>query len=816
MSIEYNRTNWQNDVTPLNQTNMNNIENGVANATSSVNELSSYVQEHIPTKVSQLQNDERYVRYDELRLTKSGNYAGGYITEERVFVCGLSPQQITFTEKDGVTGAVTGVTVVYPADESSIVTFLENGFTMHSTENGELNKNGKIYVWLAVAEGVSSLPPVSTGDDGKTMIVDDGKWVMTEVAGIGTVWGNISGSISNQSDLYNELSSKEDSSNKVTVVSSAGTDSQYPSAKATYDFVTAQIGGVAQLVYYAEYGVTPFSTVSSVLFDGSDGAIVFVKKDGCIYQSTSTTSSKIIFTSVSSGDTFKQLSLTSSGWADDGSASSDSVLICTPGVTTFSEIGDAVSSGKICLLKYSDSSDEHTMVLTLFNSNMGGARFTEVSSDGMRYWVLFDNTWDTDPTSINFEKTSNKVTSLSSSSTNTQYPSAKCVYDALAGKVSVAQGAGNVGKTLMVNASGDLELSASASSGMFVATYGTSTFTDVNSAYLNNLVPVFFYGMEEKIFVCTECDQGGFGATFRSGNAVVTLKASDSSWSAPTLDTTYVRTTQPSVNNGKFLGINSGAVIAVDAPTAIFTITRGSTTISQIQSALNSGKIPVMFGSSGDAGKIFYVQSIDNSSAVLSSGLSTVTVTAPNSYSNTVTASYQTTSNLVTSLSNLSTDTQYPSAKATYDFVDGNYVGKSNNAANSALITNGSGNVVSSSSYRVWEHTITLTKSGSTTIYLLVKSNRSTAYSSIADLSTIYNGSGITYDAYIQVGGSAPTQSTVWVNKVYGTLAGTISSNACFIFYHEFSDDGAMSATVNDKYEAIYGYSVSDSVSIID
>ena len=29
------------------------------------------------------------------------------------------------------------------------------------------------------------------------------------------------------------------------------------------------------------------------------------------------------------------------------------------------------------------------------------------------------------------ENTSNKVTSLSSSSTNTQYPSAKCVYDAL-------------------------------------------------------------------------------------------------------------------------------------------------------------------------------------------------------------------------------------------------------------------------------------------------------------------------------------------------------------------------------------------------
>ena len=34
-----------------------------------------------------------------------------------------------------------------------------------------------------------------------------------------------------------------------------------------------------------------------------------------------------------------------------------------------------------------------------------------------------------DESSVTYEQTSNKVTSLSSSSTDTQYPSAKCVYD---------------------------------------------------------------------------------------------------------------------------------------------------------------------------------------------------------------------------------------------------------------------------------------------------------------------------------------------------------------------------------------------------
>lgn len=39
-----------------------------------------------------------------------------------------------------------------------------------------------------------------------------------------------------------------------------------------------------------------------------------------------------------------------------------------------------------------------------------------------------------DETPGTFEETANKVTSLSSSSTDTQYPSAKCVYDGLATK----------------------------------------------------------------------------------------------------------------------------------------------------------------------------------------------------------------------------------------------------------------------------------------------------------------------------------------------------------------------------------------------
>lgn len=42
-----------------------------------------------------------------------------------------------------------------------------------------------------------------------------------------------------------------------------------------------------------------------------------------------------------------------------------------------------------------------------------------------------DTLYVIDESAVTFEQTSNKVTSLSSSSTDTQYPSAKCVYDLL-------------------------------------------------------------------------------------------------------------------------------------------------------------------------------------------------------------------------------------------------------------------------------------------------------------------------------------------------------------------------------------------------
>ena len=89
---------------------------------------------------------------------------------------------------------------------------------------------------------------------------------------------------------------------------------------------------------------------------------------------------------------------------------------------TTQEIYDASRAGKIVYVK------DLVFSYTLSVSQPILARFDNVSGSSDRYLIIQSNGTIHKGT-LPFEMTTNKVTSLSSSSTNTQYPSAKCVYD---------------------------------------------------------------------------------------------------------------------------------------------------------------------------------------------------------------------------------------------------------------------------------------------------------------------------------------------------------------------------------------------------
>lgn len=125
-----------------------------------------------------------------------------------------------------------------------------------------------------------------------------------------------------------------------------------------------------------------------------------------------------------------------------GNIDTNEIFVATYGTTTFQEVFNAYGAGKTVFVKDdSTTSGEIIAVLNYFEFNSAlDAHFEFASSilnnyDYYAYSLDQDSTWSANseqiPDTSNYEQTANKVTSLSSSSTNTQYPSAKSVIELL-------------------------------------------------------------------------------------------------------------------------------------------------------------------------------------------------------------------------------------------------------------------------------------------------------------------------------------------------------------------------------------------------
>lgn len=172
---------------------------------------------------------------------------------------------------------------------------------------------------------------------------------------------------------------KEDKVNKVTSLSASSTDTQYPSAKAVYDALA---------------GVAP-----TVIYTGTCSAVI-----GLQNQYATLADSK-----------------TGADIAADIDANKTVVLRITDSA---SDTYDFVYSGRDVITANGEEDQKEYY-------------FTHIS-DGNEYIpVVVENTFVQVCKTTKIEVTDNKVTSLSSSSTNTQYPSAKVVYDELLNKENI-------------------------------------------------------------------------------------------------------------------------------------------------------------------------------------------------------------------------------------------------------------------------------------------------------------------------------------------------------------------------------------------
>lgn len=105
--------------------------------------------------------------------------------------------------------------------------------------------------------------------------------------------------------------------------------------------------------------------------------------------------------------------------------------------TTYQEVADALADGKI-VIAVDGNKTYYYAGLSAYNNYMFFSlleqSYSYISVNSFNLWSMFIMS--------GLESTSNKMTSLSSSSTDTEYPSAKCVYDTLLDYVKKSQTTG--------------------------------------------------------------------------------------------------------------------------------------------------------------------------------------------------------------------------------------------------------------------------------------------------------------------------------------------------------------------------------------
>lgn len=107
------------------------------------------------------------------------------------------------------------------------------------------------HAWRVSTSGSTNLGGITNWSvNDLAIVVESGSgWIQIGGEITGDVWGNISGSIVDQTDLYNGLLAKEEVSNKATSPSLGSSDALYPSQKAVKTYVDLHINSAGSSVH---------------------------------------------------------------------------------------------------------------------------------------------------------------------------------------------------------------------------------------------------------------------------------------------------------------------------------------------------------------------------------------------------------------------------------------------------------------------------------------------------------------------------------------------------------------------------------------
>lgn len=279
--------------------------------------------------------------------------------------------------------------------------------TAKPTIESEAVATAKTYTDSQVASTLTSAKNYADGKD-TTTLNSAKSYTDTQIAGI-------------------DMSGKEDKSNKVTSMSSSSTDTQYPSAKAVYDAISAIGGGIEELtspvrIWNLEDGLYKLPEGCIYYYYGEEDTSYpkTMQTSGYIFVISYSTTRKYFFILSGNGSTIPSANYIIKGYSTSTGGSWSSMEIRTDYQTT---------SNKVNSISSSSTNTQYPSAKAVYDELQTKADTADIptaTSD-----LTNDSGFLTSQDISGKENTSNKVTSMSSSSTDTQYPSAKAVYDAI-------------------------------------------------------------------------------------------------------------------------------------------------------------------------------------------------------------------------------------------------------------------------------------------------------------------------------------------------------------------------------------------------
>lgn len=215
-----------------------------------------------------------------------------------------------------------------------------------------------------------------------------------------TIWGSISGDIQNQTDLINALSGKQDTISDLSTIRENASEgaNAYGTIQTYGDIVTHDV---------SEFATSAQGSLADTALQPNDNISELTNNAGFI-------------TGIAWGD----ITGTLSDQTDLQNAlnNADEIFDVTYNTTTYAEISTALANGKLPVCNYGN----RTYIYCL---TAGDIYYFTAAYAPYIYILRCYPTSLWNATDYVLEQTSNKVTTISSASTDTQYPSAKCVYD---------------------------------------------------------------------------------------------------------------------------------------------------------------------------------------------------------------------------------------------------------------------------------------------------------------------------------------------------------------------------------------------------